>query len=210
MATAVTRRMRVLSAKRALERPDVGRGRVCVCHGQTDHLGRRRTIAPTHSRPCYSFSISASRGRPYRHFCTGCLGENRVCRLDLEKVHRFAPNLNVHQLWGACSWFQQGEVDTETFIDYLQTMRLASNVELEWLKSTNLHGVDDMIESRNQYRYTLQHGEREGGASTQAKSSWPDRRALARRPWDGHRSAQGKILLDRRDLPYPEPGTFTR
>ena len=78
----------------------------------------------------YSFSIGRFTPADYKHFCTGFLGESRAGLLDLDKVHRFAPNLNVHQLWGACSWFQQGAVDTETFIDYLQTMRLASNVEL--------------------------------------------------------------------------------
>jgi transitional endoplasmic reticulum ATPase len=111
----------------------------------------------------YSFSIGRFTAADYKHFCTAFLGENRAGLLDLEKVYRFAPNLNVHQLWGACSWFQQGEVGTETFIDYLQTMRLASNVELGEVAQVDLrdlHGVDDVIRSlETNIVLPLEHGE---------------------------------------------------
>jgi ATPase family protein associated with various cellular activities (AAA) len=102
------------------------------------------------SQRYYSFAIGKFTPLDYQHLCRTFLGEPRVARLGFEKVHRFAPNLNAHQLRGACSWFQNNEVDTEGFIDYLRTMRLASNVELGEVTQVDLHdlrGVDDVIRS---------------------------------------------------------------
>ena len=96
----------------------------------------------------YSFSIKKFTHDDYVFLCTSFLGEERAGRLDLEKVHRFAPNLNAHQLRGACAWYRSGDVDTDQFIDYLRTMRLASNVELGEVTEVDLHdlqGVDDVI-----------------------------------------------------------------
>jgi transitional endoplasmic reticulum ATPase len=115
------------------------------------------------SQRSYSYSISRFEAADYRHLCTGFLGANRVGHLDLDKVHRFAPNLNAHQLRGACSWFQGGEVDADRFIDYLHTMRLASNVELGEVAEVDLHdlhGVDDVIRSlETNIVLPLEHGE---------------------------------------------------
>jgi transitional endoplasmic reticulum ATPase len=96
----------------------------------------------------YSFVIKKFSYKDYKHLCDRFLGKKRASRLDLEKVYRFAPNLNGHQLRGACAWFQGGEFDTDQFIEYLQTMRLASNVELGEVADVKLHdlkGVDDVI-----------------------------------------------------------------
>ena len=64
---------------------------------------------------------------------------------------------------GACSWFQGGEVDADRFIDYLHTMRLASNVELGEVAEVDLHdlhGVDDVIRSlETNIVLPLEHGE---------------------------------------------------
>jgi hypothetical protein len=99
----------------------------------------------------------------YRHICAAILGAERAGPLDVEKVHRFAPNLNGHQLRGACAWFRNAEIDTERFIDYLRSMRLTSNVELGEVTEVDLHdlkGVDDVIRSLEaNIVIPLEHGE---------------------------------------------------
>jgi cytidylate kinase len=113
---------------------------------------------------CYSFAIAKFTPDDYRHLCTHYLGAERARRLDVEKVHRFAPNLNAHQLRGACAWFRGGEaVDTDVFIDYLRSQRLASNVELSEVAEVDLRdlkGVDDVIRSLEaNIVLPLEHGE---------------------------------------------------
>lgn len=69
--------------------------------------------------------------------------------IDFEKVYRFAPRLNAHQLRLACCWLRvEGPVTTERFIDYLRSQKLASNVDLEEVQDVELHdllGVDSVI-----------------------------------------------------------------
>jgi len=99
---------------------------------------------------CYAVAIGKFSPADYRHLCGAFLGEPRAAGLDFEKIHRFAPNLNAHQLRGACSWFLGDEVDTDRFMNYLQTMRLTSNVNLGEVAQVDLHdlkGVDDVIRS---------------------------------------------------------------
>ncbi len=50
------------------------------------------------SHRAYSFAIKKFTREDYAHLCMSFLGEERTGRLDLEKVYRFAPNLNAHQL----------------------------------------------------------------------------------------------------------------
>jgi transitional endoplasmic reticulum ATPase len=102
------------------------------------------------SQRYYSFEIGKFTPEDYRHFCRLFLDERRAARLDIAKIHRFAPNLSAHQLRAACTWFQGNDVDTEAFIDYMRTMRLASNVELGEVAQVDLRdlrGVDDVIRS---------------------------------------------------------------
>ena len=48
-------------------------------------------------------------------------------RVKLQRLHRFAPALNGHQLRKACGWLaHKAELDTERFIDYLREQNLAS------------------------------------------------------------------------------------
>jgi ATP-dependent 26S proteasome regulatory subunit len=72
-------------------------------------------------------------------------------QLDFDKIHRFAPRLNAHQLKGACLWHRaHPSIDTNEFIDYLRSQRLASNVQLDEVTQVELHelkGVDDVIRS---------------------------------------------------------------
>ncbi len=71
--------------------------------------------------------------------------------VDCHKIFRFAPKLTAHQLKAGCSWLSaQGSLNTETFIEYLRTQRLASNVDLGEVQNVNLadlQGVDDVIRS---------------------------------------------------------------
>jgi len=85
----------------------------------------------------------------YECLCRAYLGDGSAGRLDYARIHRFAPNLDAHQLkWVAVS-LQPGEgLDTQRFIDFLLSNHLISNVDLgEVQKVTlrDLHGVDDVI-----------------------------------------------------------------
>ena len=113
-------------------------------------IGSDGQVPDALSQRYYSFEIGKFTPEDYRHFCTLFLDERRAGRLDIAKVHRFAPNLSAHQLRAACSWFQGSDFDTEAFIDYMRTMRLASNVELGEVAQVDLRdlrGVDDVIRS---------------------------------------------------------------
>ncbi len=118
--------------------------------------GKRLIIGSNGNMPepmahrCYTVALGKLTPNDYRHICSALFGEDRIGNLDLEKVHRFAPNLNGHQLRGACSWFQATEITTDRFIDYLRSMKLSSNVELGEVTEVDLHdlkGVDDVIRS---------------------------------------------------------------
>src|SRR5206468_2051303 len=70
-------------------------------------------------------------------------------RLDYERLHRFAPALNGHQLRKACGWLaHKAELDTERFIDYLREQNLASNVDVREVARVDwndLKGMDDVV-----------------------------------------------------------------
>jgi hypothetical protein len=72
-------------------------------------------------------------------------------RLDYRKIHRFAQNLNGHQLRAVYVWFRSDStLDTDRFIDYLRSQHLASNVHLREVQAVDLRdlkGVDDVIQS---------------------------------------------------------------
>ena len=71
--------------------------------------------------------------------------------LDVARIHRFAPALNVHQLKAVCSELSRWDaLDTETFIDYLRSQHLLSNVDLAEVQKVDLrdlHGVGDVVEA---------------------------------------------------------------
>jgi ATP-dependent 26S proteasome regulatory subunit len=107
-------------------------------------------VEPLNER-CLAFGIESFAPEDYRHLCTLFLGEGIAAKLDFEKVHRFAPNLNAHQLKNACAWCGRREMlTTERFIDYLRSQELTSNVELGEVTNVelaHLEGVDDVIRS---------------------------------------------------------------
>src|SRR3954468_1655375 len=99
----------------------------------------------------YAFGISKFTVEDYRWLANHWLGEKAAKNLNLEKVYRFAPKLNAHQLKAACDWVKQfKDLNTDSFIEYLRSQRLASNVDLEEVQHVNLaalKGVDDVIRS---------------------------------------------------------------
>jgi transitional endoplasmic reticulum ATPase len=103
------------------------------------------------ARRQYSFAIGKFTPDDYAHLCGIFLGEGRAGSLDIQKIHRFAPNLNAHQLRGACSWFRSAPaIDTDPFIEYLRSQHLTSNVELGEVAEVSLHdlkGVDEVLQS---------------------------------------------------------------
>ena len=79
------------------------------------------------------------------------LGPECAASLDAEKIYRFAPKLNAHQICAACDWLRpSGPFSTDRFIEYLRSQRLTSNVDLDEVQEVELHdlqGVDDVVRS---------------------------------------------------------------
>ena len=105
-------------------------------------------LAEAAAQRSYSFGIDKFKVEDYRALTQGWLGKKSAC-LDFEKIFRFAPKLNAHQLKAACNWLAEHlSLDTEVFIDYLRSQRLASNVDLEEVQAVDLRdlkGVDEVL-----------------------------------------------------------------
>src|ERR1051325_1098828 len=70
---------------------------------------------------CYLWGIREFQSEDYAFLCRHYLGAALAERLDFAKVYRFAPQLNAHQLKGACVWLRRdANLDTEQFIEYLR------------------------------------------------------------------------------------------
>jgi ATP-dependent 26S proteasome regulatory subunit len=99
----------------------------------------------------FQASIPRFRVEDYASLVHTWLGEEATAAMLFEKIYRFAPKLNAHQLKCACDWLRPtGEITTDSFIEYLRSQRLASNVDLEEVQQVNLRdlmGVDDVIRS---------------------------------------------------------------
>jgi ATP-dependent 26S proteasome regulatory subunit len=113
--------------------------------GTTGHLSEAV------SERCYSFGIARFKVADYECLIGNWLGPEGAGRLDVEKIFRFAPKLNGHQLQSACRWLNgQPDFSTDRFIEYLRSQRLASNVDLGEVQEVNLadlKGVDDVLRS---------------------------------------------------------------
>ena len=105
---------------------------------------------PVRQRAFY-WSITEFQVADYESLCRAYLSPAVADKLDYEKIYRFAPKLNAHQIRGACEWLKSdGALSTERFIEYLRSLRMASNVDLGEVAEVNLHdlkGVDDVIQS---------------------------------------------------------------
>ncbi len=105
---------------------------------------------PINARAFYAV-IGEFNATDYAYLCSLYLAPAQAQRLDYDKIYRFAPKLNAHQLKSTCLWFKQDdELDTSCFIDYLRLQHLASNVHLNEVQAVDmreLKGVDDVIQS---------------------------------------------------------------
>jgi transitional endoplasmic reticulum ATPase len=100
---------------------------------------------------CHFARIRELDADDYEPLCRHYLGAALAARLDYRRIHRFARELNAHQLKAACQTHRdRDDLDTDRFIDYLRANRLFSNVDLGEVQSVelrDLHGVDDVIRS---------------------------------------------------------------
>ncbi len=75
----------------------------------------------------------------------------KAAGLDFAKIHRFAPALTAAASKKACLWMRMEEsVTTESLIEYLSSLNLASNVELEEVQPVtwaDLRGIDDVVQA---------------------------------------------------------------
>lgn len=103
------------------------------------------------SKRCYFAGIEKFTEEDYAFLCHVFLEPEQAANLDYKQIHRFAPRLNAHQLRSACAWLKpESELDTEKFVNYLLSQRLASNVDLEEVAQVDLYdlkGLDEMIQS---------------------------------------------------------------
>jgi ATP-dependent 26S proteasome regulatory subunit len=99
----------------------------------------------------WSVGIGELTVEDYAFLCRAGLGE-RTESLDVTKIHRFAPELTVQQLMAACRVLaaRPQPPDTASFIEYLRTEHLHSNVDLREVQAVDLGdliGVDEVIRS---------------------------------------------------------------
>ena len=98
---------------------------------------------------CYSFGIEQFKVQDYASLVGILAGTSVAKAIDFDKIYRFAPKLNAHQIQAACRWVSSyGKLTTDAFIDYLRSQRLASNVDLGEVQAVDLKdlkGVDDVL-----------------------------------------------------------------
>jgi len=105
-------------------------------------------LAEAAAQRSYSFGIDRFKVEDYAALAAVWLGK-KSAKLDFDKIFRFAPKLNAHQLKAACKWLvEHPSLSTDVFMEYLRSQRLASNVDLEEVQAVDLHdlkGVDDVL-----------------------------------------------------------------
>lgn len=96
----------------------------------------------------FTLSIDDFTAADYQQLCGDVLGATATA-LDFEKIFRFAPGLNAHQLHSACLWLRGARgLDTDSFIEYLKSQFLHSNValaEVQPVRLADLQGVADVV-----------------------------------------------------------------
>lgn len=97
----------------------------------------------------YSFGIEKLGPEDYRFLCSRFLQQESSDRIDFKRLHQFAPKLNGHQLRASCEWLRSdSSLDTDRFIEYVRSQRMASNVDLgevEAVEFSSLKGIDDVL-----------------------------------------------------------------
>jgi ATP-dependent 26S proteasome regulatory subunit len=113
-------------------------------------FGTGQHLAEAAEQRSFSFGIDKFKPEDYAALVETFRGAP-VDGLDFEKIFRFAPKLNGHQLKAACQWLvHYQELTTDLFIEYLRSQRLASNVDLGEVQEVDLKdlkGVDDVLRS---------------------------------------------------------------
>lgn len=108
---------------------------------------RYRAPQPLHSRCIYAGMPKLS-AHDFGHLIGGLLGD-RARDFDFDRIHRFVPRLDGHQMrYSALGLREHGALTTDAFIDFLEKHALASNVntgEVAQVSLDDLHGVDDVI-----------------------------------------------------------------
>lgn len=108
-----------------------------------------RDLAQAAEQRSYSFGIDRFKVEDYAALVSVWWGRKQAGGLDFEKIFRFAPKLNAHQLKAACRWLANAPAHTtNAFIEYLRSQRLASNVDLgevQTVELRDLKGVDDVL-----------------------------------------------------------------
>ena len=109
------------------------------------------SVAEAFATRSFSASIRRYSAQDYAALIEILMVQKPASGLDVEKIFRFAPKLNGHQIKGACDWLNaHGPFSTDRFIEYLRSQRLASNVDLGEVQEVDLRdlqGVDDVIKS---------------------------------------------------------------
>ncbi len=84
----------------------------------------------------------------FRFFLELYLGAD-AAELDVAKIHRFAPKLNLHQIrLASLELRRRQKPTTDGMIDYLRTSQMVSNVdvgEVQDVDLASLRGVDDIV-----------------------------------------------------------------
>lgn len=125
--------------------------------GEAVSLGRKllfvvedRVPSPIQQR-AYTCKIDDFTPPDFEGICRAHLGADLAARLNFAEIHRFAPNLNGHQLRKVCVWLQgKSDLNTEGFIQYLQSHHMVSNVDLDEVQPVDwndLKGVDEVIQA---------------------------------------------------------------
>jgi transitional endoplasmic reticulum ATPase len=100
-------------------------------------------------RRAYSWEIGSFGPADYESICRVYLDAEAADGLDFVQIHRFAPALNAHQLTNASVWLRRERgLNTESFIEYLRSQDLTSNVEIEEVAKVDwndLKGVEEVI-----------------------------------------------------------------
>ena len=98
-----------------------------------------------------SMGIRAFTIEDYTNLCGAYLAPGQVGRLDMKKIHRFAPKLNARQLRDTCVELRDEQMlDTDRFISYLREHHMVSNVDLDEVQAVELRdlkGLDDVLEA---------------------------------------------------------------
>lgn len=105
---------------------------------------------PISSR-AYTCRLDRLREEDYAFFCHLFFHARPGFRLDVSRIFRYAPRLNVHQLKNACHYLAlETELTTERFIEYLRDQKITSNVHLNEVEAADLRdlkGVEEVVRS---------------------------------------------------------------